>query len=479
MSKELDDFLFSGGGQTVAPAAAPAAPQGTPLAPLPAASAPARRAAVAPPSMAAPVARAPFTPAEVPMPAAAEVVPQVAAAASAAKAATPEVKVKSPVKSLSDEIVDNWKPLAIGALGAAAVMGTAAALRNRSVRGGEPPSGGGGAARTEPVFATAEETAVHEAQNRALSEQRQRRLEEFNRLFQNRETPAPITPAPVPPAPPAPVAPAPVAPEVEAPRTSAAVVGDQSGSKIAEAVAKDELVKPAAPEAPKVTGAAEPPARTGSGQPAFPGQGAARARMPKGGTFAAPADVPAGMAFVPNAQYYDSLANAARSREVAQAIVREKGYPSSDAQARQWAGEALKAAGAPTRDAMLAEGKKPDTVSGVFKPVGANKSKVVKVGGVAGALLAMTDLALASTPEAREAMGRAESAIKDIGISPNIFQSKGEELGRLGMGYVNAGNPVYIRELNQQLQTERDPSRIAILLEEIQKASGGFQQRMR
>jgi hypothetical protein len=129
---------------------------------------------------------------------------------------------------------------------------------------------------------------------------------------------------------------------------------------------------------------------------------------------------------------------------------------------------------------MLAEGKKPDTVSGIFKPVGASKSKAVKVGGVAGALLAMTDLALASTPAAREAMGRAEAAIKDIGISPNIFQSKAEEMGRLGMGYVNAGNPVYLRELNQQLQTETDPGRIAILMEEIQKASGaGFQQRMR
>jgi hypothetical protein len=259
------------------------------------------------------------------------------------------------------------------------------------------------------------------------------------------------------------------------------MVTDQPGSEVAKAVVKDELVNPveAAPEAPKVAGAAEPPARTGSGQPAFPGTGAARARMPKGGAFAAPADVPAGMAFVPNAQYYDSLANAARSRELAQEIVRAKGYPASDAQAREWAGEALKAAGAPTRDAMLAEGKKPDTVSGVFKPVGASKSKAVKVGGVAGALVAMADLALASSPEGREAMGRAEAAVKDIGISPNIFQSRGEELGRMGMGLVNAGNPVYIRELNQQLQTERDPGRIAILLEELQKASGGFQQRMR
>lgn len=466
MSKDLDDFLFSPS-QVITPAG-----QVTPAAP--AASTP--KAAATPRAVApvAPVARPPFRPEAVPMPDAAAVVPQVAAAASAAQTAAPPIQVKSPVKSLSDEIVDNWKPLAIGAVGAAAAMAATSALRNRSVRnpGGTPPAGD--APRAEPVFATAEETAAHEAQTRAAAEQRQRRLEEFNRMFEARNTPPAPTPAPGPvaPSPTVPAAPvAPVAPEVEAPRTAAALVTDQPGSEVAKAVVKDELVKP--------TGAVEPPARTGSGQPAFPGQGPARARMPKGGAFAAPADVPAGMAFVPNAQYYDSLANAVRNREVAQEIVRAKGYPASDAQAREWAAEALKAAGAPTRDAMLAEGKKPDTVSGIFKSVGASKSKAVKVGGVAGALVAMADLALASSPEGREAMGRAEAAVKDLGISPNIFQSKGEELGRMGMGLVNAGNPVYIRELNQQLQTETDPGRIAILMEEIQKASGGFQQRMR
>ena len=227
--------------------------------------------------------------------------------------------------------------------------------------------------------------------------------------------------------PPAPVA-APVAPPAaEAPRTAAALDANQPGSKVAEAVVKDELVKPAVPEAPKVAGAAEPPARTGSGQPAFPGTGPERARMPKGGTFASAADVPVGLAFVPGAQYYDSLANAVRSREAAQAIVRTKGgYPVSDAQAREWAGEALKAAGAPTRDVMLAEGKKPDTVSGIFKPVGATKSKAVKGAGATGALLAMADLAQARTSgEALETGANIAGAILPPQIQAGLMALTG------------------------------------------------------
>lgn len=176
-----------------------------------------------------------------------------------------------------------------------------------------------------------------------------------------------------------------------------------NGSQIADATVREQLVtaepetaKPAAPAA----GAVEPPARTGSGQPAFPGTGAERTRMPKGGTFASAAEVPASLAFVPNAQYYDSLANAARSRTAAQEIVRAKGgYPTSDAQAREWAADFLKESGAPTRESMLAAGKKPDTVTSIFKQIGANKSKLAKMGGVAGALVAVSDLANAKTSQ--------------------------------------------------------------------------------
>lgn len=202
----------------------------------------------------------------------------------------------------------------------------------------------------------------------------------------------------------APVAPAPVAPVVaaivdEAPKTAVALETEQPGSKVAEAVARDELAKPAAaqPEAGKVAGAAEPPMRTGSGQPAFPGTGEARTRMPKGLEFASAAQVPAGMAFVPNAQYYNTLANDARSFAAAQDIVRTKGYPTSDKQAREWASEFLKSTNAPSRTELKAAGGEKENVKGIFEKFGANKKTAVKVAGVAGALTAISNLANAQT----------------------------------------------------------------------------------
>jgi hypothetical protein len=93
--------------------------------------------------------------------------------------------------------------------------------------------------------------------------------------------------------------------------------------------------------------------------------------------------------------------------------------------------------------------------------------------GSLGGLAAMAALlGFGSTEKAQAAMAKAAGAIKDIGISPDIFAGKGEELGRLGQGYVSAGNPNYIRELSAQLSTERDPERKAILQNEIRKAGG-------
>jgi tetratricopeptide (TPR) repeat protein len=93
--------------------------------------------------------------------------------------------------------------------------------------------------------------------------------------------------------------------------------------------------------------------------------------------------------------------------------------------------------------------------------------------GSLGGLAAMAALlGLGNTEKAQAAMAKAVGAIKDIGISPDIFAGKGEELGRLGQGYVTAGNPNYVRELSSQLATERDPERRLILQNEIRKAGG-------
>ena len=100
----------------------------------------------------------------------------------------------------------------------------------------------------------------------------------------------------------------------------------------------------------------------------------------------------------------------------------------------------------------------------------------IKGGGTLGPIAGLAGLAgltaLTSSPEARAAMGRAQSAIQDLGISPDIFAGKGEEMGRLGKGYVTAGNPQYKAQIAEQLKVEKDPERRQLLLEEFQKAGG-------
>lgn len=79
---------------------------------------------------------------------------------------------------------------------------------------------------------------------------------------------------------------------------------------------------------------------------------------------------------------------------------------------------------------------------------------------------------MGTTPESQAAMQRAESAIRDIGVSPNIFEGKGEEMGRLGTSLVSAGNPNYRRDLYDQMKFESDPDRYEILMKEYRKAGG-------
>lgn len=96
-----------------------------------------------------------------------------------------------------------------------------------------------------------------------------------------------------------------------------------------------------------------------------------------------------------------------------------------------------------------------------------NLKGLAGLAGTAGLLMAAT------TPQSKAAMARASEAIKDIGISPEaILRGKGDELGRMGSAYVNAGNPNYLRDLQYQIGIEKDPQRKDILLREFQKIGG-------
>jgi len=93
------------------------------------------------------------------------------------------------------------------------------------------------------------------------------------------------------------------------------------------------------------------------------------------------------------------------------------------------------------------------------------------LGGMGSLALMATALGLAGSEKGQAAMAKAANAIKDIGFSPDILTNKAEEMGRLGTGYVTAGNPVYLRELEQKLQSTNDPQYKKVLQEELAKIS--------
>ena len=106
------------------------------------------------------------------------------------------------------------------------------------------------------------------------------------------------------------------------------------------------------------------------------------------------------------------------------------------------------------------------------QPIPGKQSGATSLGGLLGLLASGGLMYAGTTPQAQAAMQRASGAIRDIGISPDLLQGKGEELGRLGTAYVTAGNPQYRQQLLQQINIEKDPVRYNMLLSEYQKAGG-------
>jgi hypothetical protein len=91
--------------------------------------------------------------------------------------------------------------------------------------------------------------------------------------------------------------------------------------------------------------------------------------------------------------------------------------------------------------------------------------------GLASLATSLGLLGMAGSEKGQAAMEKASQAIKDLGISPDIFTNKGEELGNLGRAYVNAGNPNYKQELQQKLESTNDPEFRKIIQDELKKLS--------
>lgn len=161
--------------------------------------------------------------------------------------------------------------------------------------------------------------------------------------------------------------------------------------------------------------------KTGTGKPAFVGQGPENPKKFKT-EYAAVSDVPKGYAFVPGAQSIDTVRNNL-GQDVYLKEFSKRDFPASYDEAKQVSSDINRSLGRPTREVMLEQGiKPPEPVEGVTKRIAGYK--LVKVGGVAGALVAMTDLAKAAQTNDRNAMGEiAMGALPGAGPQAGLYHS--------------------------------------------------------
>jgi hypothetical protein len=175
-----------------------------------------------------------------------------------------------------------------------------------------------------------------------------------------------------------------------------------------------------------------PELRTGTGKPAFGGIAPPPKVREKGGmagkpifrnTYARPEDVPAGYAFVPNAQFIDP-----GRQDMGQPLFTKtymaQDYPLTDKMAREQAGEINRMLGKPTRTELKAAGLEPaPNTPGITQYINQPKgsgmgTKTVRVGGTLGALVAIPDLAKAETAGQR---GMAAANLLEAILPPGFM----------------------------------------------------------
>ena len=355
----------------------------------------------------------------------------IAAANKKLKEQTPAPEAPSAIGGLVDQVANNWKPIA---LTAAATYGltkaaplVAKGVEKISKRFKERNPGQGiEAVRIEPTFATDQEMRQAEvmAQKPAPTltpiQNLQQRHAELTAAVQGQAAGAapgpiprnqlPVSPSIFSSSPKAPIAPAPsmTTPNVE----TAVATGGNVTKAVQQDVAKltDEAFGTARPEV----------LRTGTGREVIAGQGPVPQRFAK--EYKSPTDVPKGFAFVPNAQYIDVLRNDLSQPTYTEQFT-NRPFPSTYPEAVESGKNINRELNRPTREQLKAQGAAmPETTEGIVRKVGPNK--MVKVGGVAGALVAISDLAKAeNTQQRREAVGNALLGLLPLGMDANALNA--------------------------------------------------------
>ena len=162
--------------------------------------------------------------------------------------------------------------------------------------------------------------------------------------------------------------------------------------------------------------------RTGTGKPAYEGmnpEGKMRSAYPS------IRDVPQGKAFIPNAQYIDVLRNDLGQPTYTQSFT-GRDFPTEYKGSIETGKEINRSLGRETRAQLEARGvpheQMPEPTKGILERVGGPKgSKVIKVGGVAGALISLADLAKAEN--LRQGVGNVVEGLLPMGITPSELAS--------------------------------------------------------
>ena len=203
--------------------------------------------------------------------------------------------------------------------------------------------------------------------------------------------------------------------------------------------------------------------RTGTGKPAFAGMGPEASLNKKGEPklkvdYASVADVPAGFAFVPGAQYIDTPRQNLGQLEYTKAYT-DRPFPLTNEQAIQESKDINKLLGRATRAEAKAAGLPPaELTPGITKKTSAG-TKPVRVAGTVGALMAISDLAKAETPGQR---GMAGANVLEAVLPPGFM------MGSAGQGSSNVpsfeqavllGSPYAQTEFAKKKRQEQEYSR--------------------
>lgn len=187
-------------------------------------------------------------------------------------------------------------------------------------------------------------------------------------------------------------------------------------------VTANPLVQPVPPEnkfvQPPPTQPVEPPPVsgklvTGTGREVVEGQGPVKTKFSR--EYATPLDVPKGYVFLPEGQYIDVLRNDLGQKTYTEQF-KNRPFPTNYEAAVQTGKDINRELNRPTREQLIASGgPMAETTTGITKKVG--PSKKVVVGGVAGSLLAVADVANASTM--RQAAQNLGEALLPMGVTPS------------------------------------------------------------